>query len=103
MINDQPTVLFCFYWNNSNRCRSLIQKNELTLGNINNFSFADEFELDKIDIPDSKYNHSPSKIANYQGYPLILGDEFNVKLEMLVTTELPIQWIEQTAYPYGDS
>ena len=41
-------------------------------------------------------------MANYQGYPLILGDLHHVKLEMLVTTENSIQWKEQTDYPYAD-
>ena len=102
MINDQPTVLFCFYWSNHNRCRSLIRKNELTLGNINNFSFDDEFELDTIDMPYSQYGHFHTRIANYHGYPLILGAFNHVKLEMLVTTEPLIRWIEQTDYPYAN-
>ena len=102
MINDQPTILLCFDWDYRRGCRSLIRKNEIALGNINNFSFDDEFELDTVIIPDSKYNHSYTKMANYQGYPLILGGGENVKLEMLVTTELPFEWNEQTDYPYSD-
>ena len=102
MINDQPTILLCFYWNDSKRCRSLIRKNDVELRNINNFSFENEFDLDKIVIPDSKYTHSFVKMANYQGYPLILGDWNNVKLEMLVTTEFSFQWIEQSDYPFAN-
>ena len=113
MINDLPTVLLCFNYLNGRRCRSLIRKNEIALRSINNFALPDEFELDTVDIPNSKYYHSYTKMANYHGYPLILGgagrlwaNEMrglrNAKLEMLVTTELPIQWNEQTDYPYAD-
>ena len=108
MINDQPTVLLCFNYDfddtnddNGKKCRSLIRKNDVGLRNINDFSFEDEFDLDKIDIPDSKYDHYDTKMANYQGYPLILGG-YNKKLEMLITTEFPLQWIEQTDYPFFD-
>ena len=100
MINDQPTILLCFELDNRRGCRSLIRKNDVGLRNINNFSFEAEFDLDKIDIPDSKYNHDYAKMANYQSYPLILGGWVNAKLEMLVTTEFPLQWIEQTDYPF---
>ena len=102
MINDQPTILLCFYIGDSKRCRSLIRKNEIALRNINNFTFGDQFDLDTVNIPDSKYDHYKTKLANYQGYPLILGNWNNAKLEMLVTTELPMEWNEQTDYPYTD-
>ena len=102
MINDQQTILLCFYDFDSKRCRSLIRKNEIPLRNINNFTFDRQFDLDTVNIPDSKYDHYITKLANYQGYPLILGGWSNVKLEMLVTTELPIQWNEQTDYPYAN-
>ena len=106
MINDQPTILLCFYGTtddgNMKRCRSLIRKNDVELKNINNFSFEDEFDLDKIVIPDSKYDHVFGKLANYQGYPLILGGLYHVKLEMLITTELSLQWTDQTDYPYDN-
>ena len=100
MINDQPTVLLCFDRDNTKKCRSLIRKNDGELTNINNFSFDDEFDVDKIIIPDSKYDHRDTKMANYQGYPLILGDWYHAKLEMLVTTESSIHWNEQTDFPF---
>ena len=102
MINNQPTVLLCFDWENEKRCRSLIRKNDDGLRNINAFSLEDEFKLDTIDILDSNYHHNFTKMANYQGYPLILGGWDNAKLEMLVSTEFPVQWNEQTDYPYAD-
>ena len=101
MINDQPTILLCFYNLNTKRCRSLIRKNEIALKNINNFSFEDEFDLETVNIPNSNYKHEYTKMANYQGYPLILGGS-NKKLQMLATTEIPIRWDEQTDYPYAD-
>ena len=102
MINAQPTILLCFYNNNWRRCRSLIRKNDIALRD-NNFSFDNEFDLDTINIPASKYAHGNTKMANYKGYPLILGGWENVKLEMLVTTGPPIQWNKQTDYPiYAD-
>ena len=103
MINDQPTILLCFDFYDKRGCRSLIRKNEIALENINNFSFDDEFDLDRINIPDSKYDHGWTKMANYQGYPLILGGNFNAKLEMLVTAKYSMEWNEQTDYPYTDT
>ena len=102
-VNDQSTVLLCCDWDNERGCRSLIRKNEIALGNINSFTFEEEFDLDTVNIPNSTYSHGYTEMANYQGYPLILGDwDSDVKLEMLVTTELPFQWNEQTDYPYSD-
>ena len=101
MINDQPTILLCFDENESSRCRSLIRKNEVELRNIRNFTFDGQFDLDTVHIPNSKYEHWRTKMANYQGHPLILGG-YNKKLEMLATTEVPIRWNEQTDYPYAD-
>ena len=102
MINNQPTILLCFGRNDPSRCRSLVRKNDVELRNINNFSFDDEFDLDTVIIPNSTYDHQDAKMANYQGYPLILGGWVNAKLEMLVTDEFRIQWNEQTDYPFTD-
>ena len=103
MINDQPTILLCFEENDWKRCRSLIRKNEIALRNINNFTFDGQFDLDTVHIPNSKYDHFGIKMANYQGYPLILGDWYHAKLEMLVTTESSIHWNEQTDYPFTEA
>ena len=100
MFDNEPTILLCFYDGEEKRCRSLKRKNDAALNTINRFEFYDEFELDTIEIPDSKYDHYRTKMANYQGFPLILGLE-NVKLEMLVTVESPFEWIEGPDYPYG--
>ena len=104
MINDAPTILLCFPNAEEKRCRSLIRKNDLALNNINNFEFYDEFALDTIEIPDTKYDHEDTKIANYQGFPLILGGGRNhAKLEIMVTLEFLSEWKERSDYPYGSS
>ena len=102
MINDQRTILLCFDANDPRRCRSLVRKNDGELTNINNFSFDNEFDLDTVNIADTNYDHDDTEMANYQGYPMILGGTNNTKLEMLVTSESPVQWNEQTDYPYSD-
>ena len=102
MINDQPTVLLCFSAiDDSNRCRSLIRKNDVELSYANNFSFNNEFDLDTVDIPNSKYGHHNTKMANYKGYPMVLGSWNNVKLEMLFSTEFSLKWIDQIDYPFS--
>ena len=101
MINDEPIILLCFYWDNERRCRSLKRKNDAELNTIDSFAFNDEFDLDAIAIRDSKYNHTVTKMANYQGFPLILGGSDNVALEMLVTVESPYEWIYEFYFPYG--
>ena len=104
MINYQPTILLCFYYfGGGKRCRSLIRKNEIALRNINSFTFDGQFDLNTVYIPDSTYDHYFTKMANYQGYPLILGGHNNAKLEMLITTEFPIEWNKQIDYPYTDT
>ena len=100
MINDEPIILLCFYGNNRRRCRSLKRKNDAALNTIISFALDDEFDLYSIEIPDSKYDHGRTKMANYQGFPLILGGS-NVKLEMLVTVESRYEWIDGLDYPYG--
>ena len=78
-------------------------KNDAELNTINSFEFDDQFELDTIEIPDSKYDHEDAKMANYQGFPLIVGGWEHVKLEMLVTVESSFEWIEGPDYPYGET
>ena len=99
MKNNSPGILLCYHGFYEKGCRFLIRKNDFELRNINNFAFDDEFEVDTI--PDSKHDHINTRLANYHGYPLILGGN-NVKLEMLVMTEFPLQWNEQPDYPYAD-
>ena len=108
IIESLPTVLLCFNWKDSTRkCRSLTRRNNGTLNDINNFVFDSEFQIDKIAILNSTHDHYLASIANYQGFPLILGgwneDRGNNKLEMLNTKENPPRWVEyeETDYPYS--
>ena len=104
MIDSSPTILLCFDFIKTGKCRSLTRRNDGELGDINDFTFDSEFEIDKIDIPDSKHDHYAATMANYQGFPLILGGYdlgmANNKLEMLNTMENTPSWIEGTDYPY---
>ena len=106
MIDSSPTILLCFDFIKTGKCRSLTRRNDGELGDINDFTFDSEFEIDKIDIPDSKHDHYAATMANYQGFPLILGGYdlgmANNKLEMLNTMENTPSWIEGTDYPYSN-
>ena len=64
-MNAVPTIFLCFDENDWRKCRILIRKNGGLVGDINDFIFAEEFEIDSI--PDTKYDHYPTAIANYQG------------------------------------
>ena len=100
MIDSIPTILLCFYIGGDTRCRSLIRRNDGALRDINDFQFDSEFEIDKINILDTTHEHS-GEIANYQGFPLILGGSNN-KLEVLNIFENPPRWVEETDYPYAN-
>jgi len=97
-MNAVPSIFLCFDQNARRKCRILIRKNGGSLGDINDFIFEEEFEIDSI--PDTKYDHWLTSIANYQGYPLILGDNSgHSKVEMFDKNNN--QWIEGTDYPYA--
>ena len=103
VIESLTTILLCFEKSDERRkCRSLKRKNDGPLSSVNNFVFDTEFDLDPVLIPDTKHDHWMSSIANYQGFPLVLGATNNNKLEMLDTTKSPPQWVEYegTDYPY---
>ena len=104
MINQLPTILLCFDWNERRKCRSLTHGNDGTLSDIEDFAFDSEFQIDKIVILESTHGHRWTTIANYQGFPIILGGLSNNKLEMLNTIENPPRWVEyeETDYPYSN-
>jgi len=84
----------------------LTRKTDGALSEIKDFDFETEFEIDGVPVPDSKYDHNLATMANYEGFPLILGgwtwaDGGNNKLEMLNTIENPPVWVEGTDYPYS--
>ena len=105
IIDSLMTILLCFSWSNDKRgCQSLTHRSNGPLSNVNNFVFDDEFDLNAFVIPDSKHDHWKSSIANYQGFPLVLGGSNNNKLEMLDTRKSPPEWVEfvGTDYPFGN-
>jgi len=102
MINRLPAILLCFDYDDFRKCRSLTRRNDVALRDINDFVFDSEFQMDQIIIPDSTHNHYLATIANYKGFPLILGGAGNNKLEMLDTMENPLRWVEGTDYPYAN-
>ena len=73
MIDNLPTILLC-YDDEDRKCRSLTRRKDGALSYIEDFAFDSEFQIDKIVIPDSTHDHYPTTMANYQGFPLILGD-----------------------------
>ena len=103
VIESLTTILLCFEKSDERRkCRSLKRKNDGPLSSVNNFVFDTEFDLDPVLIPDTKHDHWMSSIANYQGFPLVLGATNNNKLEMLDAMKSPPEWVqyEETDYPY---
>ena len=103
VIESLTTILLCFANSNEKRsCRSLRRKNENSLSSVNDFVFDTEFDLNAVVIPDPKHDHWMSSIANYKGFPLVLGGTNNAKLEMLDTMKSPPEWIEyeRSDYPY---
>ena len=105
LIDSLMTILLCFSGSSERRkCRSLTRRRNGPLSSIDNFDFETEFELDGILIPDSTNDHWMSSIANYQGFPLVLGGTNNAELEMLDTRKSPLEWVqyEDTDYPYLD-
>ena len=111
MIRRLPAILLCFdLLAGFRKCRFLTRRKEGSLSNIKNFVFDLEFEIDIVD--DSMYDHYATTLANYQGFPLILGGtdwedgrySNNNKLEMLDTFDYSPRWVayEGTHYPYSN-
>ena len=93
IIESLATLLLCFGVDEERKCRSLTRTNDRALSDVKNFVFDSEFQTEKIVIPNSTHDHLYATMANYQGFPLILGG-YNAKLEMLNTIEDPPKWIE---------
>ena len=102
MIDGLTTILLCFDMFGGRKCRSLTRRNDDALDVISDFAFDSEFEIDRIAIPESEHDHYRAAMANYQGYPLILGGGYN-ELEMFNIVENTPSWIEGTAYPYSNT
>ena len=108
MISNAPTIFLCFTWTEGNACQSFTRRNNGSLSSLNDFSFHAEFEIDEINIPKSTYHHHLARIANYQGFPLVVGGKRengpgHDKLEWLNTMENPSRWMEGTDFPYSNT
>ena len=105
LIESLPTMLLCFNRIEDRKCRSLTRKHDGALSDIKDFAFDSEFQIDEIVITDSTHDHYLATIANYQGFPLILGGSTNNKLEIMNTMENPPRWVvyEGTDYPYSNT
>ena len=90
---------YVFLVENDLRERFLAILLEINQSEIKSFDFETEFSRQKLEN-DSRYDHSFSTIANYQGFPLVLGGLRNSKLEMF--DQLENIWIEKAEYPYTD-
>ena len=101
MIESSPTILLCFDLREKRKCRLLTRRSNGELSGINGFAFYSEFEIDKVAIPDSTHGHYEATMANYQGFPLILGGLNNNRLEMINIMENTPSWMEGTDYPYA--
>ena len=98
MIDDIPVIFLCFDWSNYKKCRNLKKRKKDLLHRVNDFEFETEFLL-KEEINNSTYAHYGSTIANYHGFPLVLGDWDHSKLEMYDTSQS--RWVQKFDYPFA--
>ena len=73
MVDNIPNIFLCFEYWERRMCRTLTRKNIGALSDINDFIYKNEFERNEIAIPRSHHRHHKNTIANYKGFPLILG------------------------------
>lgn len=100
MIKNLLTSLLCFSETDGKRkCRSLTRKNDNLLSDSSNFDFQNEFDVDTFPIPDSTHDHWMASMANYVGFPVILGGKNNVILEILDTKKNVPEWITSEQKP----
>ena len=69
------------------------------MSEIDLFDFEAEFLLETIES-NSGEDHKDSTIANFQGFPLVLGGVTNAKLELFDTSRK--LWERRANYPYAD-
>ena len=109
MIENQHVIFLCFPYlddgSADRKCRTLKQHNIGPLNDIETFEFETEFLLENVDN-DSRDSHGGSTIANYQGFPIVLGgfewmyESPNRKLEIFDTVQN--RWLQKKEYPYTD-
>ena len=99
MIHEIPKIFLCFPNREFRKCRSLSKhKNDLW---SHGFDFETKFSFETM--RNTIYRHQHSKIANYRGFPLVLGSWMDpidgVKLEMFDTTKS--EWFPKNDYPFS--
>lgn len=104
IIDNSPTIILCFDYYEENLCRSFTRISNGSLSEVTNFVLDAQFDLDNVSITNSMYKHYGATIANYQGFPLVLGGKNNNRLEMLDTMQNPAVWInyQGTEYPFSN-
>ena len=94
----------CFDFNAKRKCIILKRRKNNPLNNGDVFVFNNDFDMDNT-LPETNYDHHGSTIANYHGYPLVLGgmgnssSTGNTKLEMFQPDKSC--WKEGKEYPYA--
>ena len=98
IVNSKPLIFLCFEkdWK-SGECRTL-ERHENGL-----LSFTDDFTFNIGQIKkDTRYDHSGSTMANYQGFPLVLGGwSGGATLEIFDTSQN--LWEQLADYHYADT
>ena len=98
IMDEIPVIFLCFDWSNYKKCRNLRKQKTNLLNTVIDFEFETEFLLDEK-INNSIFAHYGSAIANYQGFPLVLGDWDHSKLEMFDIIQS--QWVQKSDYPFA--
>ena len=100
IVNSMPLIFLCFSFDwKSGECRTLTRHKNGLLSVTDDFKLESEFEIGQIQN-DAYYDHSGSTIANYQGFPLVLGGLKNSKLEIFDTSKN--LWEQLADYPHTD-
>ena len=98
IVNSKPLIFLCFEkdWK-SGECHTLERRRNGLLSVTDDFGFESEFIIAEIQN-DAHYDHTGSTMANYQGFPLVLGGLKNSKLEIFDTSQN--LWKQLADYPY---
>ena len=95
IVNSKPLIFLCFSFDwKCGVCRTLERNEDGSLSD----DFGSESECN-IGM-NAHYDHSGSTMANYQGFPLVLGGLKNSKLEIFDTSQN--LWEQLADYPYTD-
>ena len=97
IVNGKPLIFLCFSFDwKCGVCRTLERHEDGSLSVTDDFGSESECNIGM----NSHYDHSGSTMANYQGFPLVLGGLKHSKLEIFDTTKNV--WEQLADYPYTD-